>query len=374
VTEIVVVSLERWDNVWRRNQYLVDGLLRADPDLHVLFVEPAADPLHDALSGRIPSRGQNATRLPGIDRLWVYRPWKPLPRRLDRRADARLASAIVRAALRIGFADPILWINDPAMAVVMEATGWPTLYDITDDWLAADRPGRELDRLASGENLLLERAAEVIACSHELVRRKAPARALGRHPIVLIPNAVDVESYSTPHPRPVDLPAGRTAVYVGTLHTDRLDIELTARTAREMSPSTRLVLVGPNLLDGAASSALRSAGAVILGARTREEVIGYLQHADVLVVPHLVDQFTDSLDPIKVYEYLAANRPIVATAVAGFRDHQAHTIRITNRENFPAAVANPFRLTAPVPHLPLPDWSERAESFGDVLARLRPLP
>ena len=47
MTDLVVVSLEAWDGVWRRNQHLVSRLLAADPDLRVLFVEPPADPLHD---------------------------------------------------------------------------------------------------------------------------------------------------------------------------------------------------------------------------------------------------------------------------------------------------------------------------------------
>ena len=33
VTDLVVVSLERWDDVWRRNQHLVAGLLAGDPEL-----------------------------------------------------------------------------------------------------------------------------------------------------------------------------------------------------------------------------------------------------------------------------------------------------------------------------------------------------
>ena len=39
-----------------------------------------------------------------------------------------------------------------------------------------------------------------------------------------------------------------------------------------------------------------------------------------MIVPHLVNPFTESLDPIKAYECLAAGRPTVATPVAGFRD------------------------------------------------------
>ena len=33
MTDLVVVSLEAWDDVWRRNQHLVAGLLRSDAAL-----------------------------------------------------------------------------------------------------------------------------------------------------------------------------------------------------------------------------------------------------------------------------------------------------------------------------------------------------
>ena len=55
---IVVASLEPWDDVWRRNQYVIDGLLRADPQRQVLFIEPPTDPVHDVSSGRPPRMGR----------------------------------------------------------------------------------------------------------------------------------------------------------------------------------------------------------------------------------------------------------------------------------------------------------------------------
>jgi hypothetical protein len=38
------------------------------------------------------------------------------------------------------------------------------------------------------------------------------------------------------------------------------------------------------------------------------------------MVPHRTSSFVESLQPIKLWEYLAAGKPIVATDVAGFRD------------------------------------------------------
>lgn len=370
MTDLVVISLERWDDVWRRNQHLVAGLLEADPDLRVLFVEPAADPAHDLLSRRRPRLGRPVAEVgpPAPGRLWAYGPVKWLPRRLDRHADDRLARAAIRAAGRLGMRHPLLWINDPGMVALAERSSWPTLYDITDDWVAADRPTGELERTATNEARLLGIAREVVVCSPELARRKGATR-----PVVLVPNAVDVDAYRRPVARPADLPDGPVAVYLGTIHADRLDVDLCEATARALGAAGTLVLVGPDLLSPEDSQRLEGAGARLLGARRREDVIGYLQHADVLVVPHLVTPFTDSLDPIKLYEYQAVGRPVVSTPVAGFREADDPRITVADGDAFAAAVAGAVPATTRFPagaDGPVAKWTDRVAQMRTVLDRL----
>jgi glycosyltransferase involved in cell wall biosynthesis len=367
--DLVVVSLEAWDEVWRRNQHLVSRLLTADPGLRVLFVEPPADPFHDIRSGRPPSLGLQPTPAGFEGRLLRCRPVKLLPRRVDPRTDERLARRVRDTAHRVGMNSPVLWINDPAAAPLARLTGWPTLYDITDDWVAADRPPAELDRIHAEEAWLLGHANAVVACSAELVRRKSPAR---RGTIELVPNAVDVDAYRLPRPRPSDLPAA-AAVYVGTLHTDRLDVDVCVATAAALEGRATLTLVGPNALDASDSDRLRSAGVLVLGARPGDEVAAYLQHADVLLVPHVVTAFTDSLDPIKLYEYAAVGRPVVATPVAGFRDTADPRVRVAAASVFPAVVAAAVPATTRFPDgatAPVAGWDERAAAMRRTLDRM----
>ncbi|GLI27364.1 hypothetical protein ARHIZOSPH14_16060 [Agromyces rhizosphaerae] len=371
MTDLVVMSLERWDDVWRRNQHLVAGLLRSDPELRVLFVEPPADPTHDVRSARRPDLGHGTVEVgePAPGRLWTYRPVKWLPRRVDPRADARVADAVLRAAARLGMERPLLWINDPGAVGVADASGWPVVYDITDDWLSADRPAAERARSAENEARLLDTAREVVVCSPELARRKGAARD-----VTLIPNAVDVAAYRRPADRPADLPEGSTAVYLGTLHPHRIDIDLCEATARELGDRATLVLVGPNLLGPETTARLEQAGAVLLGARPSDQVVGYLQHADALVVPHVVTEFTDSLDPIKLYEYQAVGRPVVSTPVAGFRDADDPRIAIASGAAFADAVVTAIASARPFPHGasgPVPAWALRVEAMAAVLGRLR---
>lgn len=372
MTDLVVMSLEAWDDVWRRNQHLVAGLLRMDAALRVLFVEPPADPTHDLRSGRRPSFARGVQEVPDVapGRLFTVRPVKWMPRRFDPRADERLARAVMRAADSLGMRHPLLWINDPGAVALAERSGWPMLYDITDDWLSADRPPAERQRAAENEARLLELAREVVVCSPELVRRKSAFR-----PVELIPNAVDVDAYRRPAPRPADLPDGPVALYLGTVHPDRIDVDLCEATARALGSSGTLVLVGPNLLVPDQAARLTEAGAQLLGPRPRDAVIGYLQHADVLVVPHVVTEFTDSLDPIKLYEYQAVGRPVVSTPVAGFRDTDDPRITIASGDEFAAAVAAAVPAASRFPAgavAAVADWGDRVAAMAAVVQRLTP--
>jgi hypothetical protein len=169
------------------------------------------------------------------------------------------------------------------------------------------------------------------------------------------------------------MPAGTTAVYVGTLHDDRIDVPLVVELAREL-PHVSLLFVGPNLLSDEHRALLRQSTNVLLcGARPYDDVPAYLQHADVVIVPHVVSPFTESLDPIKAYECLAVGRPTVATGVPGFRG-QPPPVRAVDRAQFVAAVKNALSsrdYDQPSESISLPTWRERGVEFAAALARAR---
>ena len=289
--EIVVCSLETWDEVWRRNQFFVDILLRRNSRLRVLFVEPPTDPAFELTQGRMPT-------LPGLrtatddGRLRVLRPLKLLPRRAGPLADALLRRQVQLAARVIGFSSPTLWINDATYAPLITTTRWPSLYDVTDDWLLQQAGGRELARLRELDRFALEHADEVVVCSCGLRRSRGATRRVS-----LVQNGVNLEHFRRPRPRPADLPDAPTAVYVGTLHESRLDIDLICDLAHQL-PHANVVLIGPNSLQSQSQRLLAAEHNVhLLGTRPYADVPAYLQHADVIIVPHRVTPFTESLDP-----------------------------------------------------------------------------
>src|ERR1019366_8413685 len=114
--------------VWRRNQFLTDALLRRLPGLRVLFVEPPADVLFELSQLRRPV-GARMSVLRADGRLPVFRPLKPLPRRLGSFSDRWLCRRVVDATQRLGFTRPTLWLNDVTFAPLIRRMGWPSVYD-----------------------------------------------------------------------------------------------------------------------------------------------------------------------------------------------------------------------------------------------------
>jgi glycosyltransferase involved in cell wall biosynthesis len=266
------------------------------------------------------------------------------------------------AARQFRLSKPLLWINDVTYAPLIDQTGWRSIYDVSDDWLLAPFATREIQRLRDLDALALAAADEIVVCSNALVETRGAARS-----VWLVPNAVDVAHFRKPRPRPRDLPSGPVALYAGTAHDARIDIDLVVQLAEALR-EVSIVFVGPNALSRPSQQLLgKLPNVVFLGSRPYLELPAYLQHSDVLIVPHLVTPFMESLDPIKAYECMVVPTPTVVTPLPGFREHQ-HALHVAPREQFTArvrAVLNgaPRRAKQPDP----PSWEERAEVFEAAL-------
>ena len=365
---VVVCSLEPWGAVRRRVRILVDEIAELRPALEVLYVAPPVDIPHQVRQHRVPDIA--GPRLQQVHpRIHVLRPRKWWPRAFGPFADRSLEHQVLDAVGSLGLHRPLLWINDASYAALVVRTGWPCLYDVTDDWLLAPLNPRERVRLMANESLLLEQSRAVVVCSPALQRSR------GRHRHVdLIPNGVDVELFRAPGPRPEDLPPGPVVLYAGSLHDERLDVPLVVELAGAR-PDVQVVLVGPDFLSAASGAELRALDNVhLLGSRPYERVPGYMHHADVVIVPHLVNPFTESLDPIKAYECMAAGRPTIATPVAGFRELGPPVV-VAPRDHFVESVGAALAGDGPaddaVPDVTtIPSWRTRAEAMVSVMDRM----
>ena len=337
VRSVALISLEPWDTTWRRNQHLVSQLVAQDLLEQVVFVEPPS-----------PGRGRGRwSPAPGID---VLRPSLFVPKRVG---GLTLVGWWLRVTALRGI--DLVWVNDPDLG--SHCLKARAIYDVTDDWRTFRQAPRVMRRLLAAEDLLARRARTIV-CSEVLADRWRERYSVEA---AVLHNGIEVAAFTTAQPR--TLTGLRPHLgYVGTLHSERLDLALVA----DLAQVGTVHLVGPSSLTQQAESRLHDAGVVLHGPVPSDEVASWMTSMDVLISPHLVSDFTLSLDAIKSYEYLATGLPVVATPSSGFQLLTAPQLRVARREEFGAAV---IAMVSGERFAPLLDsgWDRRAQQMFRLL-------
>lgn len=99
--------------------------------------------------------------------------------------------------------------------------------------------------------------------------------------------------------------------YVGALLALRLDIGLIQKTA-ELNPEKSFVFIGPEDDTFAKSKLHELENVYFLGKRHKDIIPAYIDSFDVCINPQIVNEVTIGNFPLKIVEYLALGKPVVA--------------------------------------------------------------
>ena len=217
------------------------------------------------------------------------------------------AGVVRRSARRMGIHRPLIWINCPPAAELLDLVPHERLvYQRTDRFEAFPDIDQEAIRVYDRR---LKEADVTLYCTHSLYEEEQESC---RNP-VYVDHGVDYDRFSKAADQepPADLASvARPRVgFVGGLDPHTFD-QVFFRDVAEHLTDCSFVLVGKCSL---AEGWCNVANVHQMGQRPYEEVAGYMAACDVLIMPWLRNEWIKVCNPIKLKEYLAVGRPVVST-------------------------------------------------------------
>jgi glycosyl transferase family 1 len=164
-------------------------------------------------------------------------------------------------------------------------------------------------------------------------------------PGAVIPTGLIPAEWDDPAAAPgwfLDLPGPRM-VYVGTLD-GRID-PVAVRSLAAAHPRGSVVLIGRDGDRGPVARLGELANVHVRPPIPREELIAVVAAADLGLVPHVRSEQTEAMSPLKLFEYLGAGIPVVATDLPGISPVCPERVMLAGgSEDFGAAASTALEL------------------------------
>lgn len=226
--------------------------------------------------------------------------------------------------------DTILWLQgisifyDPE--TILNLPKKLLISDVEDDYAGFVRSDLEKEILRI-EREVVRKADMVFTSAQTLLDRLEKENDQS----FLILNGVDEKliTSSTGFPRPKDMPSGIIVGYHGVI-ADWFDFDLMYKVAQRLEKE-KIIILGRQFVsfNKEKFKKLTSLPNVdYLGEKPYDELLKYVAHFDVGVIPRISSAFTKAINPKKFYEYLACGKPVVSTMMPELERHESEGILI----------------------------------------------
>ena len=399
--DIIIISSIEWDFNWQGHQEIARRLAMSGN--RVLYVENMGvrtPRIHDA--GRVVVRASNWLRsLPGgvrevLPNLFVCSPivLPPFGSRARQFLNRRLLLPLIRRAVKsLNFDPQVIWTYLPTDTVtalirlLRKPNGLTVYYCIAD--FAELTPHTAAMR--SSEREIIEMSDVVFAQCEELADRCSR----GEKRVGIFPFGVNLDLFSCNkngansargHTNgtvqgseiPVDLAMLPHPVigYVGGIHR-HFDTEMVASMAKAR-PDWSWVLIGPQQI--ALNGLKRIPNVHLFGQKPHQELPDLIRGFDVGIVPYVRNEYTTTVVPTKINEYLAMGKPVVSTDLPEVTAFNAeHNVILTcpnNPTEFLSSIEEALELPVEAAAATwrrevaaLGDWDRRIEGMSSVIER-----
>jgi glycosyltransferase involved in cell wall biosynthesis len=133
-----------------------------------------------------------------------------------------------------------------------------------------------------------------------------------------------------------DIPSPKIG-YIGAVDSSRLDPAI-LKIIAEANPDWNLVVVGPEDNTFQNSDLHKMSNIHFLGLRPIDQLPAYMKGLDLCINPQKINIVTQGNYPLKIDEYLAMGKPVVATKTKAMEIFQDFTNLAKNPEEYPALI------------------------------------
>jgi polysaccharide pyruvyl transferase CsaB len=203
---------------------------------------------------------------------------------------------------------------------------WRLVYDCMDEW--ENFPGIK-QSLLDAEVCLVRKCDLLVVTAQRLYDKWQSYN----RPMILARNAVDYDFYVERYQPNTMLAEIKHPVigYYGAI-ADWFDIELLTYVASQRPQYTFVLLGGVFDVDVSQLNALPNVQ--LLGQQPYETMPQYLYHFDVCIIPFKINPITEATDPVKLYEYFSAGKPVVSVAMPELQSCREYLYIASDKEDF----------------------------------------
>lgn len=240
----------------------------------------------------------------------------------------KVTDAINNAVNMLGMKENVLLLQNPmAIGAVKNVNKSKFVFDAIDNWMF--HPQMKNKELIKSNYQYVKKNADIIFTVSE-----ALAESFAGHSNVnWVANGVDKQFFSEAfkcNKNSKNIVVG----YVGKIQ-ERVDFELVEK-CLEAFENVKFMFLGPAYSQKEKIETLKKKynNIEFTGDIHYNKLPEYLKNIDITIIPHKVDEFTNSMNPLKLYEYLAAGKPVVSTKVAGSDDISDYVFIAENDDGF----------------------------------------
>lgn len=254
--------------------------------------------------------------------------------RPSKRGEEIIFSSIKKLLRVARIVNPIAKIDHPFWGLLTSVLSMPLIYDAMDLHSGFIESGKKIDIL---ENSLAKQADLILTSSSDIARSLSQYKQKS----LMIRNAADFTHFSAAHKsldRPADIKTlpGRIIGYYGAI-SGWMDDKIIAEVL-SAHKNDSVVLIGRIQNKLIENLAKKYPNLHLLGEKSYLDLPRYLSNFDVCLIPFKLTKLILATNPVKIYEYFAAGKPVVSTVIPELKPFAKHLLFGKNPQDFAAKI------------------------------------